>query len=243
MNRAWVTSLTIAGVVGTGGAAMAGLTDSGTAPLDPAPAAPIAAAVIGDTTSTTAPSASVITYQVGPAGTITISYSATGATVTEATPAAGWTVTGASAVGNHVEILFTDAAQTDLDIPRSATTVGPRLCITPERVDFGDSAGATAPITLTACGSTEVVISGLRFDAVDPELSLDPTPATPLTLAAGTSRALVVRYAPADAVGAAGTEPADPEARFAAASASLSGWPYAGPLRITLPSQSRAQQI
>lgn len=96
---------------------------------------------------------------------------------------------------------FSDAAEADLDIPLSATTVGPRLCITPARVDFGDSAGATAPITLTACGSTDVVISGLRFDAADPELGLDPAPATPLTLAAGASRALVVRYTPADAMG------------------------------------------
>jgi hypothetical protein len=150
MNRAWVTSLTIAGVVGTGGAAMAGLTDSGTAPLDPAPAALIAAAVIGDTTSTTAPSASVITYQVGPAGTITISYSATGATVTEATPAAGWTVTGASAVGNHVEILFTDAAQT---VTFGADLVNGELV---PAVSSMPVAGAPtpAPIAVTVIGSS-----------------------------------------------------------------------------------------
>ena len=48
---------------------------------------------------------------MGPAGTVTIGYSAA-APRSPGHPAVGWTVSSASAVGNHVEILFTDATQT-----------------------------------------------------------------------------------------------------------------------------------
>lgn len=108
--------------------------------------------------------------------------------------------TVAAATGT-LKVDFADAALTDLEIPLSATTLGPRLCVTPKRVDFGDSPGATAQVTLTACGTADVVVSGLAFDPLDGELALDPAPTTPLTLPVGASQAVVVRYAPTDALG------------------------------------------
>jgi hypothetical protein len=108
-------------------------------------------------------------------------------------------VVGAST--GTLKVDFADATLTDVDVPLSATTLGPRLCITPPRVDFGDTPGATAQVTLTACGTADVVVSGLRFDPVDPELGLDPAPATPLTLPVGATQTLVIRYAPTDTVG------------------------------------------
>jgi hypothetical protein len=96
---------------------------------------------------------------------------------------------------------FAAATLTDVDIPLSATTLGPRLCITPKRVDFGDTPGATASVTLAACGTADVVVSGLRFDPVDSELGLDPAPPTPLTLPVGATQTVVIRYAPSDAIG------------------------------------------
>ena len=88
--------------------------------------------------------------------------------------------------------------------------------------------GFAAGLGTPACGG----VHG-RLDAEEP---------SPLRGAGPLDPALC--RAPADGAEAADAWPADPDARlFAASSASRSGWPYAGPLRITLPSQSRAQQI
>jgi len=94
-----------------------------------------------------------------------------------------------------------DPAATDLDVPLSASTHGPLLCVTPARLDFGASSGASASVTLTACGSDPVVISGLRFDPAAPEITLEAAPALPFTLAAGASQGLTLRYQPVDTVG------------------------------------------
>lgn len=94
-----------------------------------------------------------------------------------------------------------DVAATDVEVPLSASTHGPLLCVTPARVDFGSSSGASASVTLTACGSDPVVISSLHFDPAAPELSLDAPPALPFTLAAGATQDLTLRYRPVDTVG------------------------------------------
>lgn len=94
-----------------------------------------------------------------------------------------------------------DPGAADLDVPLSASTHGPLLCVRPARVDFGSSSGATTNVSLTACGSDPVVITSLRFDPAAAELSLDAPPALPFTLAAGATQDLTLRYQPVDTVG------------------------------------------
>ncbi len=168
MNRVWVTGLTIAGVVGTGGAAMAGLSDSPIEPSISPPRAAVPVALVADTIGSAA--TSIISYQVGPVGTVTISYGATGATVTEATPAVGWTVTSASAVGNHVEIVFAGATQT---VTFGADLVNGELIPAVSSVPVA-GAPAPAPITVTVIERPSTQASMSTFPLV-PDSAIAPT--------------------------------------------------------------------
>ena len=111
MRRVWVTTLTVAGVIGSGGAAMAGVLDDGgntsSAPLPTLPAAPASTAA----PTSTAPAPHAVSYQIGAAGTVTVEMGPGGATVRGAEPAAGWTLVSATASGSHVEIVFSDGTR------------------------------------------------------------------------------------------------------------------------------------
>jgi hypothetical protein len=104
MQRAWITGLTLAGVVGTGGAAFAGMslthTDGNAVEAQaPAPTASTMAA----TTSTT--------YRLGDAGLVTLDSAGGVITVTSVRPSAGWTVVTSSNPGLHVEVNLTDTVE------------------------------------------------------------------------------------------------------------------------------------
>jgi hypothetical protein len=103
MQRAWITGLTVAGVVGTGGAAFAGMslthTDGGTVEAQ----SPAATASTALSTSTT--------YRLGDAGLVTLDSAGGVITVTSVVPASGWTLVASSAPGVHVEVSLTDTVQ------------------------------------------------------------------------------------------------------------------------------------
>lgn len=110
-----------------------------------------------------------------------------------------------------------------LSVPLFGSGSGPRLCITPTFVAFGaHSLGTTAtrPLTLSSCGTEDLVVSGLLFDAgVTPELGLGLVPVLPFTLAPGATAVVEVRHVPLDVGRDDGTilissnDPIDSEAR------------------------------
>jgi hypothetical protein len=111
MNRLWISSLSLAGVVGSGGAAWASLSDPGTTSAPPVEAVGISVAAPASTVTSVPTAPTTVSYQVGAAGIVTVDLVADGATVTAVSPGAGWTVGAASAAGAHLEVVFTDALQ------------------------------------------------------------------------------------------------------------------------------------
>ena len=106
MNRAWITGLTLAAVAGTGGAAFAGMSaDSGTGGTADAAAQQPAAEI----TTTTVDG--VVTYQLGPAGTVNLTTKDGVLRVDNALPSLGWTVVTYSGPAKHIGVILTDSTQ------------------------------------------------------------------------------------------------------------------------------------
>jgi hypothetical protein len=107
MQRAWITGLTLAGVLGTGGAAFAGMS------VGHSDGSAVEAQAPGTTSATTSATATdtTTTYRLGDAGTVTISVAGGVITVAGVEPATGWTQVGSSAAGVHVDVTLTDGTQ------------------------------------------------------------------------------------------------------------------------------------
>lgn len=108
MKRTLVTTLTVVGVLGTGGIAMAGVLDG---PARPSVAPNMTASTLP--TSTTVPVApagpsTLVDYQVGEAGVVRIEVVGSVARVVGTTPNAGWTATIDDRIG-EVEVDFVSA--------------------------------------------------------------------------------------------------------------------------------------
>jgi hypothetical protein len=104
MQRAWITGLTLAGVLGTGGAAFAGMSLThidGSAVEAQSPAA----------AATTAAVSTATTYRLGDAGLVTLDSAGGMITITSVTPSTGWSVVASSNPGLHVELSLTDTVQ------------------------------------------------------------------------------------------------------------------------------------
>ena len=144
MNRAWITGLAVAGIAGSAGAAFAGvsngtLADAKAPETQPAPSTPQQESRHDRT----------ISYQVGAAGTVTLTVSNGSLAVASSAAGAGWTVVGATTPGadsTHVEVQFTDSVQlvtfiadlvgddvvvslTNVPAPGAATTTAPAVAI------------------------------------------------------------------------------------------------------------------
>ena len=158
MNRAWITGLALASVGGTSVAAFAGMSAS-----DEAIALP--AGLVTASTEAPAPSSSavssdgVVTYQVGPAGAVTLTHTGDVLTVTTTTAGAGWTVLGASVPGSHVAVQFSDTLQV---VTFSADVVGDDIAVMVENL----------PIATTA-----TVVTASPADGTVPGTAPTPTPA------------------------------------------------------------------
>jgi hypothetical protein len=105
MNKAWITGLTLAGVAGSAGAAFAGISS------DSQGSTPVEAAGLPAETSTTQAATQTATYQVGAAGTVTLTAANGVITVDSALPGTFWTLVGYGTPAAHVEVQFSDAAQ------------------------------------------------------------------------------------------------------------------------------------
>jgi hypothetical protein len=105
MNKAWITGLTLAGVAGSAGAAFAGISTSDQS------APSVEAQGLPTETSTTTAAPHTATYQVGAAGTVTLTAADGALSVDSALPGAYWTLVGYGSPSTHVEVQFADAAQ------------------------------------------------------------------------------------------------------------------------------------
>jgi hypothetical protein len=105
MNKAWITGLTLAGVAGSAGAAFAGISS------DSQGSTPVEAQGLPAETSTTQAATQTSTYQVGAAGTVTLTAANGVLTVDSALPGTFWTLVGYGTPATHVEVQFSDAAQ------------------------------------------------------------------------------------------------------------------------------------
>ena len=103
MNKTWITTLSIAGVVGSGAAAAlaasATISHGVPATANAAPAVTVAS-----------PSRTIM-YQVGTAGSVTVVKDAVGLTITDTTVGTGWTLVGTSVVGPTVSAQFSNGTQ------------------------------------------------------------------------------------------------------------------------------------
>jgi len=166
MQRSWIIGLTVAGVAGTGTASYAAM---GTASTESVATTATDASV--DTTPVLAGDAiRTITYQVGPAGTVTLATDGTTIVVSAVSAGTGWTVVSASAPAAHVEVQYTDGTQlvtfiADLvngDMAISITTTGvDTIVVTPITSDDvtdtsgpSDSLPATPPSVLDPVSTT-----------------------------------------------------------------------------------------
>ncbi len=124
MNRKWITGLTLAGVVGSGGAAFAGIAagdDGGQASSPAATQANLGVTADGTVTGRT------VSYQVGAAGTVTLTIADGALTVTGTSATTGWTVLGVAGAGTHAEVHFGDALQL---VTFAADLVGDEVTVT-----------------------------------------------------------------------------------------------------------------
>jgi hypothetical protein len=104
MQRAWITGLTLAGVLGTGGAAFAGMS------LTHTDGSAVEAQASGGTIGTLAASTAT-TYRLGDAGLVTLDSAGGIINITSIQPAAGWTVLSRTNPGVHLELSLTDTVQ------------------------------------------------------------------------------------------------------------------------------------
>jgi hypothetical protein len=105
MNRSWITGLTLASVAGSGGAFAAVATSNDT------PVVAQSQAFVRASEFVQAPQSRSTNYQVGAAGTVTLTVTDGTLAVTNATFGTGWTVAPTTALGTHVEVQFTDTIQ------------------------------------------------------------------------------------------------------------------------------------
>ncbi len=161
MNKAWTTSLSIAGVIGSGTAAAlatsATMNDSGQPPAAAVPSIVVASTVGSTVASTPAatmpqpvvemvshietPTQRTVQYQVGAAGTVTVHNEGGQLRIDSATPGSGWTVASATDTGAPLAVVFTDGAQTV-----TFTATGNGLDIIPSVASMAGAPGA--PIVL-----------------------------------------------------------------------------------------------
>jgi hypothetical protein len=106
MNRTWITGLTLASVAGSGGAFAAAATSGNDMPV-----AAQSPTVVNASDFVQAPTSRTINYQVGAAGTVTLTVTDGMLNVDNTTFGTGWTGAATMVAGSHVEVQFTDTAQ------------------------------------------------------------------------------------------------------------------------------------
>lgn len=170
MKRSMITGLAVAGVVGSAGAAFAGVAanDSGTPSAQAQGPAPTSAQAAPAPEAGTGLHDRTIQYQVGAAGTVAVTVSGPTLAVTNVTAGTGWSVVGAGGPAAHLEVQFTDTLQL---VTFSADLVGDEVVVA-----VTNAPAAGAPTTSVAPDPMAVtVITAPRPAGSTPA----PQPATP----------------------------------------------------------------
>lgn len=149
MNKSMLLAVTITGVTTSAGAAYAGVS----AVLDTAPASPAgdATTLAVDTTVPGAPVSRTISYQVGPAGQVTLTVADGVLSIAAATPGDGWSVATSGSSGAHAEVQFTDGQQL-VTFSADLTGADVVVSVTSELLAGADSTLVGAPIDVTIIG-------------------------------------------------------------------------------------------
>ena len=196
-NRSRIIGLAVAGVVGTSGAAFAGMGVHG----EPS-AQPQVFAGMTEVGTRSIPADGTTTYQVGVAGTVAISRTADSLNVSSAVAGAGWSVFSISGPGGHVEVQFADAGQL---VTFSADAVGDHIAVAVANVVAPGASTTTAvaaPIEVRIIGNSD---DGGKESAkqtatpvmpATPASSATPTPATSAPSATPTTRSTTPDPAP-----------------------------------------------
>lgn len=147
MGRAWLTGVTLAGVVGSGGAAVAGVAvmndsvapsaspsaiesaEAALPPLDDPDAPPATSVIPGSPVLTT--------YDVGGAGAVTIAAGPDSMVADGIVPGAGWTLLGTGGDQQHLEVQFADATMV---VTFVADLVGGEVVVTTSASSLAPSA-------------------------------------------------------------------------------------------------------
>jgi hypothetical protein len=112
MNRKWITGLTLATVAGSGGAFAGLVVGNHDAPVAAQPQSLVTgAALLRIEQPAQAAQSRTISYQVGAAGTVTLTLANGSLTVNQTAVGAGWAVARSTALGTHVEVQYTDTLQ------------------------------------------------------------------------------------------------------------------------------------
>ena len=163
MNRTWITGLTLASVAGSGGAFAAAATSGNDMPV-----AAQAPSVVNASDFVQAPTSRTINYQVGAAGTVTLTVTDGVLNVDNTTFGTGWTGAPRWSPASHVEVQFTDMAQL---VTFGADLVNNELVVALTNVPApGVVAAATpTPIDITVIG---------QANTASPRTAPQPRPAT-----------------------------------------------------------------
>ena len=174
MKRSWITALTLATVAGSGGAfaaVVAGNADTPAAAQPPTPASQGAFVRV----ETPAAPTRTISYQVGAAGTATLTIANGSLIVDNAVADTGWTVANASGAGTHVDAQFTDGTQL---VTFAADLAGSDVVVVSLT-----NVPAVAPVTAVPAQAVSVAVATNTALAHTTTTS-QPQPATPPSTAA-----------------------------------------------------------
>ena len=169
MNRTWITGLTLASVAGSGGAFAAAATSGNDIPV-----VAQAPTVVKASDFVQAPTSRTINYQVGAAGTVTLTVTDGVLNVDNATFGTGWTGAATIVAGSHVEVQFTDTAQL---VTFGADLVNNEPVVALTNVP---APGAVAPAAPTPIDITVIK----QANTASPVTAPQPRPATPQPVAA-----------------------------------------------------------
>lgn len=190
MNRSLITGLTLASVAGSGGAFAAVAASQGASPAAAQSQTPfVASALVQQPVQTTVPSAT-FSYQVGTAGTVTVTATNGSLTINDTAVGAGWTVANATGPGTHIEVQYTDSMQL---VTFGADLVDNNVVVSVTNVAAPGSVTTAVPEPITVVKKTNPVHTTTAQpqpatpQATAPPATAAPTEAQPPTRAATTA--------------------------------------------------------
>jgi hypothetical protein len=185
MNRSLITGLTLASVAGSGGAFAAVAASQGASPAAAQSQAPfVESALVQQPVPTTVPSAT-FSYEVGTAGTVTLTATNGSLTINDTAVGAGWTLANATAPGTHIEVQYTDSMQL---VTFGADLVGSNVVVSVTNVAAPGSVTTAAPEPITVVQKTTPVHnSTVQPQPATPQATAPPAEAQPPTRAATTA--------------------------------------------------------